>query len=385
MTRRRTATTLFVALCVVLVAAAVTLNIGWIIVNAPARAAARLRHPRLRPHHRRHHCLHGVPRARDPPQRAARRVHQRRHARAEDADRVDPPLSSKRCSRASVSESQRREFYRIMLADTERLQQTVEQVLKAGVAGQRLALQHRAPVDIAALAAEVLETARAAPSPVGRDDDAVDRHAIGRRLLVDGDADELRTVLSNLLDNAVKYSRDAVQVAVEVAAPSPDTVWVRVQRSRRRHPARAAQAHLQSLLPLPDARVQGQRHRPRPLHRAVDRQAAWRPRVRGQRGRGQGRDVHRGIAAISFGRNVRVMARILVVEDEHHLAQGLSLQSRSRRPRGRRGRRRRRGASDAARRARAVRRGDSRRHASRAATASRSRPSCGERATSSRS
>jgi signal transduction histidine kinase len=48
-------------------------------------------------------------------------------------------------------------------------------------------------------------------------------------LFVDGDADELRTVLSNLLDNAVKYSRDRVQVTVEVAAPSPDTVWVRVR------------------------------------------------------------------------------------------------------------------------------------------------------------
>ena len=48
-------------------------------------------------------------------------------------------------------------------------------------------------------------------------------------LLVDGDADELRTVILNLLDNAVKYSRSQVQVAVEVAAPAPDTVWVRVK------------------------------------------------------------------------------------------------------------------------------------------------------------
>src|SRR5687768_15799948 len=52
-----------------------------------------------------------------------------------------------------VNEAQRREFYSIMLADTHRLQQTVEQVLKAGVAGQRVGLQHRAPVDITAIAA----------------------------------------------------------------------------------------------------------------------------------------------------------------------------------------------------------------------------------------
>ena len=128
-----------------------------------------------------------------------------------------------------VSETQRREFYNIMLADTHRLQQTVEQVLKAGVAGQRVGLQHRAPVDIAALAAEVTETSRL------RHHLAPDRMTLSMvtptttELFVDGDADELRTVISNLLDNAVKYSRDQVQINVEVAAPSPDTVWVRVK------------------------------------------------------------------------------------------------------------------------------------------------------------
>ena len=33
MTRRQTASIVFVVLCIVLVAAAVTLNIGWIMVN----------------------------------------------------------------------------------------------------------------------------------------------------------------------------------------------------------------------------------------------------------------------------------------------------------------------------------------------------------------
>jgi signal transduction histidine kinase len=46
---------------------------------------------------------------------------------------------------------------------------------------------------------------------------------------VAGEADELRTAISNLLDNAVKYSGDAVRVAVSVVNPSPAVVWVRVQ------------------------------------------------------------------------------------------------------------------------------------------------------------
>jgi two-component system sensor histidine kinase SenX3 len=128
-----------------------------------------------------------------------------------------------------VNEAQQREFYRIMLLDTDRLQRTVEQVLKAGVAGQRVALQHRGPVDIAALAAEVLETARLRHHLAPETLTLSIAPASTQGLLVDGDAEELRTVLSNLLDNAVKYSVDDVHISVEVAAPTPETVWVRVK------------------------------------------------------------------------------------------------------------------------------------------------------------
>src|SRR5215204_5702412 len=60
-----------------------------------------------------------------------------------------------------VGDQQRKEFYNVMLSDAERLQHTVEQVLKAGVAGHhRKRLIHRGPVDVAALAAECAQTAR---------------------------------------------------------------------------------------------------------------------------------------------------------------------------------------------------------------------------------
>ena len=36
-------------------------------------------------------------------------------------------------------------------------------------------------------------------------------------------------MLTNVINNAVKYSPQGVQVTVSVAAPSPDTVWLRVQ------------------------------------------------------------------------------------------------------------------------------------------------------------
>jgi signal transduction histidine kinase len=227
-TRRNSATIAFVVLCVVLVAAAITLNIGWIIVNGRRVLPLVLGILAFVL------IIAGIIVYTVFLVREIRRNDQHDAFINAVSHELKTPIASIRLyletlQAREVSDTQRREFYRVMLADTDRLQQTVEQVLKAGVAGQRVALQHRAPVDIAALAREVLETARlrhhlpvetmtlavASPSPTD--------------LLVDGDVDELRTVLSNLLDNAVKYSRNDVQVAVEVAAPAPETVWVRVR------------------------------------------------------------------------------------------------------------------------------------------------------------
>jgi len=226
-TRRNTATIAFVVLCVVLVAAAVSLNIGWILVNGRRVLPLVLG------------ILAFVLIIAGIIVYTVFLVREMRRNDQHDAfinavtHELKTPLASIRLyletlQAREVSDAQRKDFYKVMLADADRLQHTVEQVLKAGIAGNRTPLQHRAPVDVAALAHEVIETARLRHHLAAETMTlSVSTPTIG--LQVDGDVDELRTVLSNLVDNAVKYSRDDVHVAIEVAAPSPDTVWLRVK------------------------------------------------------------------------------------------------------------------------------------------------------------
>ena len=225
MTRRNTATIVFVTLCVVLVAAAVTLNIGWIYVHGRSLLTLVLGVLAFAL------IIAGIIVYTVFLVRELHRNDQQDAFLNAVTHELKTPIASIRLylqtlQSREVTEAQRAEFYQIMLADADRLQQTVEQVLKAGAAGQRVGLGHRSPVDVAALAGEVLEVARlrhhlspdtmtlAVMAPAGA--------------YVNGDLDALRSVLSNLLDNAVKYSRDQVRVALEVAVPSTDVVRVRV-------------------------------------------------------------------------------------------------------------------------------------------------------------
>ena len=98
---RRRSVIFFTVLGICLVAVAVTLNVSWIVLNWRPRRAGRSRHHLLPPDHRRHGAQHDLPGPRDPPQRAARRLHQRRHPRAEDAGRVDPAVPADAADAAS--------------------------------------------------------------------------------------------------------------------------------------------------------------------------------------------------------------------------------------------------------------------------------------------
>ena len=132
--------------------------------------------------------------------------------------------------RRDVEEAQRRQFYQLMLLDTERLLHTVEQVLKAGEAAQKKSPPPRLPVEFDALVFECMELARARHHLQATDIEY--RSSLssqnGNAARVLGDIEELRTAVSNLLDNAVKYSPDGVHILVELEAPDEDRLVLRV-------------------------------------------------------------------------------------------------------------------------------------------------------------
>lgn len=116
-----------------------------------------------------------------------------------------------------VETAQRQEFYKVMLADSDRLLATVEQILRTGRSGHARRIIARQRLDLAQLAQE------AAGLVMQRYDLAAATITCTRRpeaggAMVIGDADELRAAITNLFDNAVKYSGTAPQVSWEIAA-----------------------------------------------------------------------------------------------------------------------------------------------------------------------
>jgi len=126
-----------------------------------------------------------------------------------------------------VDETQREEFYNIMLADSERLLTTVEQVLRAGRTGMKRRRIANSVISLRDMLGECLEVTR-------------NRYGLSENHLmyfespdastakVSGDVDELRAAFANLLDNAVKYSDDEVRVSVSVSTLDAKRVTIRV-------------------------------------------------------------------------------------------------------------------------------------------------------------
>jgi two-component system, OmpR family, sensor histidine kinase SenX3 len=126
-----------------------------------------------------------------------------------------------------LTETQHRDFYRIMLEDTDRLLGTVEQILKAGEARHASSKKNWEKIDFSSIVAETVELTRL-------------RHHLppealqfagsaNENIYLRGNPQELRTAVFNLVENAVKYSGEKTEIEVDLETPDIDTIFLRVR------------------------------------------------------------------------------------------------------------------------------------------------------------
>jgi signal transduction histidine kinase len=131
--------------------------------------------------------------------------------------------------RRELQETRKQDFYKIMLSDVDRLTETIEQVLRAGRAGEKRVGREKANVDITQVVRDSVDAMRTRHhlQPEALQLDQATRNGSG--LYVRGNADDLRTAVSNVLDNAVKYSGDQVDVRVRIETPDEKRIVLRVR------------------------------------------------------------------------------------------------------------------------------------------------------------
>jgi two-component system sensor histidine kinase SenX3 len=210
LTRRHGATAFFITLGVCLTVLAVVLNIAWIKTNS-SRLALDILGVLLFAL-----LIAGVVLNTVFLVREVRRNERQDSFLNAVTHELKTPIASLRLyletlERRPLDEPQRKRFYAIMRADTDRLLATVETVLKAGELGQRARIQQRERLEIYPLVAGCIETVllRHHLPP-----DAIQLEDIpgSVRLFVHANPEDLRTAVLNLLDNAVKYSPNGIHI-----------------------------------------------------------------------------------------------------------------------------------------------------------------------------
>jgi signal transduction histidine kinase len=131
--------------------------------------------------------------------------------------------------RRNLPEERKQEFYKLMLGDTDRLTETVEQVLRAGRAGAKKVGREKADVDFRQIVHDCVEATRTRHHLQPEVLRYQESSSNGAGIHVRGSAEDLRTAVLNVLDNAVKYSGGNVDVRVQLETPDDKTVLFRVQ------------------------------------------------------------------------------------------------------------------------------------------------------------
>jgi two-component system, OmpR family, sensor histidine kinase SenX3 len=125
-----------------------------------------------------------------------------------------------------LDEAKRQEFYKTMVEDSDRLLATIEQVLRTGRIGSTSRRKlNRARVDVNGVVEECLVRAR---TLYRVPNESIEFHP-GPPTTVMADPDEVRAAVSNLIDNAVKYSGAQTKVTVETSPVDGRYVSVRVK------------------------------------------------------------------------------------------------------------------------------------------------------------
>lgn len=227
-TGQRKSVYFFIILCIVLVAVAVALNVGWIVLNWREVALlvfgviffliiiAGL-------------VLNTIFLVRE-----IRRNEQHDSFINAVTHELKTPIASIRLyletlQTRQVDEKQRSEFYRIMLDDSDRLLHTVEQVLRAGRSGHKTHQMHSSQIDLRELTIECVEIARTRTHLTDEQLKFMDSLPAGTNPMVKGDADEIRAAVSNLIDNAIKYSDEVIDITVQIFAPDSKYLAIRVR------------------------------------------------------------------------------------------------------------------------------------------------------------
>jgi two-component system sensor histidine kinase SenX3 len=227
-TSRTTTIAFFITMGVLIAAVAAVLNIGWIILNwreVVPLVLGVIFFPVI---------IAGVILNTIFLVREVRRNEQQDSFLNAITHELKTPLTSIRLyletlQRRPIDDQQRQEFYQIMLADTQRLMGTVEQVLRAARVTQKNAVLSRTQVEIGPLVQDAVELAR---SRHHLPPEALVWELDGRpaeRVVTIGDREALSTALSNVLDNAVKYSPSDPKIRVEVVTPDWEHVRICVQ------------------------------------------------------------------------------------------------------------------------------------------------------------
>ena len=112
-----------------------------------------------------------------------------------------------------IDAAKRAEFYDVMLADSDRLLGTVEQVLQASRSREKERRMDLSTFDVGELLTETIEIARQRNH---LKDGAIRYTGPADAAEIVGDRTELQTAFMNLLDNAIKYSPDEPKISVRM-------------------------------------------------------------------------------------------------------------------------------------------------------------------------